>query len=111
MNRYTEEFGPNVANILCQATRVIRGKIPRQVRNELMAAVKAKALGRLPKDGLKPEIFFHPDHLHGAIERQKNEALYSVNCIATVMASPAQVREGLQRAGVDFLQYALNETR
>jgi hypothetical protein len=50
-----------------------------------MAAVKEGLLGRLPKDGLKPEIFFHPDHKHGAVDRQKREALYSVNCIASVM--------------------------
>lgn len=86
MTRYTEEFGPNVTNILVQATRVIRGRIPQQVRAELRAAVKAGALGHLPKDGLKPEIFFHPDHRNGAIERQKREAGYSVQCIAGVMA-------------------------
>jgi hypothetical protein len=34
MNRYTDKFGPNVEKILCQATRVIRGKIPREVRKE-----------------------------------------------------------------------------
>lgn len=89
-NRYTDAHGPNVQQILIQATRVIRGKIPAQVRKELMAAVKAKVLGRLPKDGLKPEIFFHPDHKHGAVDRQKSEAAYSVGCIATVMAGPAE---------------------
>ncbi len=84
--RYTEEFGPNVSNILAQATRVIRGKVPARVRSELRAAVKAGALGHLPKDGLKPEIFYHPDHKHGAIERQKVEAGYSIDCIAKVIA-------------------------
>lgn len=86
---YTAEYGPNVEQILIQATRVIRGKIPAQVRKELMTAVKAKVLGRLPKDGLKPEIFFHPNHKHGAIDRQKQEAAYAVGCIASVMAGPA----------------------
>ena len=84
--RYTDAFGPNVQNILVQATRVIRGRIPQQVRRELMAAVKAGALGHLPKKGLKPEIFFHPDHKHGAVERQKREAEYSIACIAKVVA-------------------------
>jgi hypothetical protein len=88
--RYTAEYGRNVEQILAQATRVIHGKIPAQVRKELMAAVKAKVLGRLPKDGLKPEIFFHPDHRHGAIDRQNSEAAYSIGCIATVMAGPTE---------------------
>ena len=62
MTRYTAEFGPNVEQILAQATRVVRVKIPASVRAELRAAVKAGVLGHLKKDGLKPEIFFHPDH-------------------------------------------------
>ncbi len=86
MTRYTDSFGPNVQQILCQATRVIRGRIPAQVRKELAAAVKAGALGRLPKDGLKPEIFYHPDHRNGAIERQRIEATYSASLIAGVVA-------------------------
>ena len=61
-----------------------------------MDAVKAKYLGRLKKDGLKPEIFFHPDHLHGAIERQNNEAAFSIRCIAKVLVS------GAERAEYDF---------
>ena len=87
MSRYTDEYGPNVANILAQASRVIRGKIPRQVRNELMAAVKAGVLGRMKRDGLKPEIFFHPDHKNGAKERQAREAAYSIECISKVIAA------------------------
>lgn len=86
MTRYTAEFGPNVEQILCQATRVVRGKIPSSVRAELRAAVKAGALGHLKKDGLKPEVFFHPDHKNGAKELQAREAAYSVACIATVIA-------------------------
>jgi hypothetical protein len=86
MTRYTSDFGPNVEQILCQGSRVICGRIPAQVRKELNAAVKAGVLGRLPKDGLKPEIYFHPDHKNGAKERQAREAGYSIGCIAKVMA-------------------------
>jgi hypothetical protein len=81
-------YGPNVEQIRAQASRVIRGKIPKQVRRELMGAVKNGFLGRLKKDGLKPEIFFHPDHRQGAIDRQKREAEFSVGCISKVMAGP-----------------------
>lgn len=89
MNEYyynVVPYGPNVEAIRAQASRVIRGKIPGQVRKELMAAVKSGHLGRLPKNGLLPEIFFHPDHRNGAIERQKREAEYAVKCIASVVA-------------------------
>ena len=94
--------GRNAEQIRSQATRVIRGTVPAQVRRELMAAVKAGYLGRLKKDGLKPEIFFHPDHKHGAIERQNREALYSVSLIAKVMVS------GSERAEHDFNTGMLN---
>jgi len=93
MTRYTDEFGPNVQNILVQATRVIRSPIPRQVRKELMAAVKAGALGRLKKDGLKPEIFYHPDHKQGAIDRQNRELEYALKCVASVVVHGAERAE------------------
>ena len=102
--RYTDQFGPNVQDILTGATRVIRGRVPAQVRAELRAAVKAGVLGRLKKDGLKPEVYYHPDHKHGAIELQRREAEYAVGCIASVMASPAQVRDGIEAMGGDVLE-------
>ena len=108
-NGYTDDFGPNVSRILAQGTLVVKGRIPAQVRKELRAAVKAKVLGRLAKDGLKPEIFFHPAHKNGAVERQKREAEYAISCIARVMASPADIREGIERNGGDVLEYALSE--
>lgn len=102
-SRYRSDLGPNVEQILAQATRVVRGPIPARVRKELMAAVKCGALGRLPKDGPKPEIFFHPDHKNGAIELQRREAEYSVGCIAKVIAvKPVDQRidEALAALGV-----------
>lgn len=78
--------GPNAENIRAQASRVIVGRIPSQVRAELREAVAAGYLGHIAKDGLLPEIFFAPDHKNGAIERQKREAAYAVKCIAGVMA-------------------------
>ena len=101
MTRYTDAYGPNVQQILVQATRVIRGKVPAQVRAELRAAVKAGVLGHLAKDGLKPEVFFHPDHKHGAIERQQREAKVAIQSIASVMCAPAEVRSGMEALGVD----------
>lgn len=98
-------YGPNVEQIRKQATRVVGGKIPACVRKELREAVKNGYLGHLKKDGLKPEIFFHPDHKNGAIERQNKEAAYSISCIASVVASPAHVREGMEKMGVSVEAY------
>ena len=79
---------PNVARIRLHATRVIRGRVPAQVRRELSEGVKLGLIGHLKKDGLKPEIFFHPDHRNGAIERQQREAEYAIDCVRKVVAHP-----------------------
>jgi hypothetical protein len=82
--------GPNAARIRAQATLVVKGRIPACIRRELSAAVKTGHLGRLPKKGLAPEIFFHPDHLHAARERQRSELEYAVQCIRGVVAHPLE---------------------
>lgn len=87
-NGYSDDYGPNVAKILAQGTRVIRGRVPAQVRAELREAVRDRVLGRLPKDGLKPEVFFHPDRKNSAKEIQAREAAYAVDCIRSVIAHP-----------------------
>ena len=102
--------GPNAMRIRVGGSKVINGPMPAQVRKELMAAVKSGHLGRLKKDGLKPEIFFHPDHKTHASERQKNEALYSMSCIASVMVSPAQFREGIEAMGGDIEEELIART-
>lgn len=85
-NGYTDDFGPNVANILKHGSRVVTSKVPARVRADLRAAVKAGVLGHLPKDGLKPEIFFHPHHRNSAVEVRVRHAEYAVKCIASVVA-------------------------
>lgn len=74
----------NAEMIYAKGTHVVRGRIPAQVRKELNAAVKAGMLGRLPKDGLKPEIFFDPRHTNLAREIQANEAIYAIENIRKV---------------------------
>lgn len=48
-SRYTSEFGPNVEQILCSATRIVRGRVPRGVRDELMAAREGWRSGQAGK--------------------------------------------------------------
>jgi hypothetical protein len=86
-------YTPNVEQIRAQASKVVRGRIPAQVRKELMAGVKLGHIGWLKKDGLKPEIFFHPDHLYGARDRQRKEAEYSIGLLKGVFASAEDTHE------------------
>ena len=50
----------NVAMVRAERVRLITGPTPKNVRAALMAAVKAGQLGRVAKDGNKPEAFYHP---------------------------------------------------
>lgn len=81
-NGYTDDYGPNVAQILSHGTRKIVGKVPSSVRADLRSAVKAGVLGHMPKDGLKPEIFYHPQHRASAVMIRERDAEYAVACIA-----------------------------
>lgn len=78
-------YGPNVVNVRAGGSRVVRGKMPAQVRKQFMKAVKDGVLGHLKRPkGLNPgftvEVFYHPDHKNEAIERQKKEYLYNLEC-------------------------------
>ncbi len=74
----------NVAMILNEGVRIVRGVVPQAVRAELRMAVKAGVLGHLKKNGLLPEIFYAPDKEAEAIDRQRAEGLHAVGCIAKV---------------------------
>lgn len=95
---------PNTEQIRKHATRVVRGRIPASVRKELMNSVKIGLLGRLKRDGLKPEIFFHPDHKNGALERQRSEAAHCAKLIGSVLAA------GADRADYDFAALQVSVT-
>lgn len=62
----------NVQIVRLMGVRIIRGKVPRDIRKALNAAVKEGKLGHLKKEGLKPEVYFHPNSRQNAIaERNK----------------------------------------
>lgn len=84
-NGYSDAYGPNVANILAHGSRVVVGRIPASVRKDLREAVKDGVLGRLPKDGLKPEVFFHPAHKGSAKELQMRHAAADIDAIRKII--------------------------
>lgn len=77
---------PNVEVVRMMGVRIISGSIPREVRAELSRAVKAGRIGRLPKKGLMPEAYFHPNAKWEAMEQRERIARESVEAIAKVMA-------------------------
>ena len=65
--------GPNAYLIRCEGVRIIVGKLTKAIRAELRRAVKARLLGRLPKKGLRPEVFFHINAYSKARDAQERE--------------------------------------
>lgn len=92
---YTADYGPNVERILADGTRVIAGKVPAQVRKELATAVKDGVLGRLKKDGLKPEVYYNPNNRNSALWTQQRHAEYAVGCIAKVVGANNALHYGI----------------
>ncbi len=70
----------NVEMVLRMRFR-ITGKMPTQVRKSLFAAVKAGTLGRMKKDGLKPEAFFHPNFAYLAAAERNRIAAESIESL------------------------------
>jgi len=61
----------NVQLVLQERFRVVH-KLPAAVRKALNAAVKSGQLGHLRKDGVKPEVYYHPNFKHLAVEERNN---------------------------------------
>jgi len=111
MKERGETTTPNVEVVRMMGTRIVNGSIPREVRSELMAGVKADRLGRLKKDGLMPEVFFHPNSRYLAVDIQRKSALEGVRAIASVVATPADLRAEIERTGGDVLEVLLARQR
>lgn len=76
----------NVLIVKMMGIRVIKGKLPADVRKALNDAVKVGELGRLAKDGLKPEIYHHKNARAKAFGEQERIATASINSIKNCLA-------------------------
>jgi len=66
----------NVQLVLQERFRVVH-KLPASVRKALNAAVKDGRLGHMKKDGIKPEVYYHPTFKYLAIE-ERNKHVYAL---------------------------------
>lgn len=74
----------NVELVRMEGVRLVTGRIDRDTRNPLLAAVARGQLGHLPKKGLKPAAFFHPNSLAKAKSLRNQAAHSSVEAIKKV---------------------------
>jgi hypothetical protein len=76
----------NVALVRAERFRIVY-RLPANVRRALNAAVKRGELGHLPKDGLRPEAYFHPTFAYLAkVERDRIEQ-HAIAALRGVVAS------------------------
>ena len=78
---------PDQANVMlvrCRRVLLVTSKIPANVRRALNNAVKSGALGRMKKDGCKPEVYFHPRFDYLAKEARDREGREIINASSLV---------------------------
>lgn len=78
----------NVEMVRAERVRIIAGPVPAAVRSALNTAVKNGELGHFKKDGLKPEVYFHPTFEYLAVGTRKSEEEKAHRAIARVSGWP-----------------------
>lgn len=76
----------NVYVVKLMGVMVVPGHLPQDVRRAYMAAVKTGELGRLPKKGLAPEVFFHKNAKGTAIATQERIFREAIENLQKVLA-------------------------
>jgi hypothetical protein len=74
----------NIEIVRMMGVRIITGRVPADSRKALNAGVKSGKLGKLKKDGLKPEAYFHPNSKANAIAARNKIAAQSIAAIQSV---------------------------
>jgi len=83
----------NVQLVQCAGVKLITGKMRREVRNALNAAVKDGRLGHLKKDGRYPEAYFHINAENKAKAKRKQHERETLDALAGVLSRPIDYDE------------------
>ena len=76
----------NIELVRMMGVRIVSAGLDRGTRAALMAGVKGGRIGRLAKEGNKPEAFFHPNALWNAKEERSKIANAAIRAILAVCA-------------------------
>jgi hypothetical protein len=74
----------NIQMVRNERYRIIT-HLHKEIRENLNHGVKNGMLGHLKKDGLKPEIFYHPDFKYLAIEARNKIANVKIDAIKSII--------------------------
>lgn len=80
----------NVEMVLAARFRIITNSIPRKTRKALNEAVKNGVLGHVEKDGLKPEVYYHPNFDYLARAERTQIEKETINTLCRVLARPGE---------------------
>lgn len=75
----------NVEFVLSARVKIVKSKIPKDVRVALDGAVKEGKLLHMKKEGLFPECYCHPGFDYLAIYERKKEAEKKINALSSVV--------------------------
>ena len=75
----------NVEIVRMMGVLIVAGRLGKDVRSALSAGVKNGKIGHLPKKGLLPEAFFHPNARATALEMRQEIAYESIQGIKKVV--------------------------
>lgn len=76
----------NVLTIQMEGARIIRGRVPAEVRKALNAAVKSGELGHMKREGLKPEVYYNKNARAKAITLRQRAERASLESLKGVFA-------------------------
>lgn len=76
----------NVEMVRMQRVHLVTSRLSADVRKALNAAVKRGELGHWPKDGHKPEAYFHPTFDYLAREERAQHVAHIVRALQGVCA-------------------------
>ena len=71
----------NVEVVRMIGVQIVHGKMRKETRAALNAAVKDGRLGHLPKQGLRPEAYYHPSSRGNAIDARERAYCSSIKAI------------------------------
>lgn len=81
----------NVQMVRDQRFRLVISGLPADVRKALNAAVKAGELGRMKKEGHKPECYYHPTFKYLAVEARNKREREISGASRSVMATMSEL--------------------
>jgi hypothetical protein len=79
----------NVEKVKMARVQLVTRSLPSAVRKALNAAVKNGELCRMPKDGRKPEAYYHPSFEYLAKQARNEHERSTLKALAGVLSRPA----------------------